>query len=86
MNVVKMGKKGQVSVPKAILDRLGVDGEQMMLVDATEDGAIVLRPTGVYPVEIYSDERISEFLAEDELPADAGARVRDRLARNSNRR
>lgn len=35
MNVVKMGKKGQVSIPKAILDRLGVEGEQMMLVDAT---------------------------------------------------
>ena len=46
----------------------------MMLVDATEDGSIVLRPTGIYPVEIYSDERISEFLAEDDLPADVGVR------------
>lgn len=86
MNVVKMGKKGQISIPKAILDRLGVEGEQMMLVDATEDGAIVLRPTGVYPVEIYSEERIREFLAEDELPADVGDRVRDRLAQNTTRR
>ena len=86
MNVVKMGKKGQISIPKAILDRLGVEGEQMMLVDATEDGAIVLRPTGVYPVEIYSEERIREFLAEDELPAVVGDRVRDRLAQNTTRR
>lgn len=86
MNVVKMGKKGQISIPKTILDRLGVEGEQMMLVDATEDGAIVLRPTGVYPVEIYSEERIREFLAEDELPADVGDRVRDRLAQNTTRR
>lgn len=86
MNVVKMGKKGQISIPKAILDRLGVEGEQMMLVDATVDGSIVLRPTGVYPVEIYSEERIREFLAEDELPADVGDRVRDRLAQNTTRR
>lgn len=74
MTVVKMGKNGQVSIPRSILDRLGVEGEQMMLVDATEDGSIVLRPTGMYPVEIYSDERISEFLAEDDLPADVGVR------------
>lgn len=86
MKVVKFGKEGQVSIPKAILDRLGIEGGQMMLVHATEDGSIVLRPTGIYPVEIYSDERISEFLAENELPADVGARVRDRLARNSKRR
>jgi AbrB family looped-hinge helix DNA binding protein len=79
MNVVKLGKKGQVSIPKAVLDRLGVESEQMLLVDTTDDGAIVLRPAGVYPIEIYSDERVAEFLAEDELPIDLQKRVADRL-------
>ena len=30
----------------------------------------------MYPTEIYSDERVSEFLAEDEMPAKVAARVR----------
>lgn len=80
MTVVKLGKKGQLSIPKAILDRLGVEGDQMLLVDIADDGAIVLRPTGIYPIEIYSDERISEFLDEDALPADLDERARKVLA------
>ncbi len=80
MNVVKLGKKGQVSIPKAILERLGVEGEQMLLVETTDDGSIVLRPTGVYPIEIYSQERIEEFLDEDILPEGLEERVRRRLA------
>lgn len=68
MNVVKLGRKGQVSIPKVILDRLGLESDQMLLVDATDDGAIVLRPAGAYPIELYSNERIDEFLDEDVLP------------------
>lgn len=79
MNVVKLGKKGQVSIPKAVLDRLGVKNEQLLLVETTDDGAIVLRPAGVYPIEIYSEERIAEFQAEDELPTDLQKRVAARL-------
>lgn len=86
MNIIKLGKKGQVSIPKAILDSLGVEGEQMLLVDTTDDGAIVLRPTGVYPVELYSQERIAEFLEEDSLPAPLEDRVRERLDKRASRR
>ncbi len=85
MNVVKLGKKGQVSIPKAILERLGVEGEQMLLVEATDDGAIVLRPTGVYPIELYSEERIKEFLSEDALPAALKKRAQERLTKPSGR-
>ena len=40
-----------------------------MLVDVTEDGAILLRQAGVYPIEIYSEERIREFERADRLTA-----------------
>jgi hypothetical protein len=40
------------------------------IVDATDDGAIVLRHAGVYPVEIYSDERITSFLEEDRMTSE----------------
>jgi AbrB family looped-hinge helix DNA binding protein len=52
MQLVKLGKKGQVSLPKALLQRAGISGETPLLVDATDDGAIVLRQAGVYPIEI----------------------------------
>ncbi len=67
MQLIKLGKKGQVSLPKAILQRAGISGETPLLVEATDDGAIVLRPAGVYPIEIYSDERIASFLEEDKM-------------------
>jgi len=67
MQLVKLGKKGQVSLPKAILQKAGISGETPLLVDITNDGAIVLRQAGVYPIEIYSDERIAAFLEEDKM-------------------
>ena len=67
MQLVKLGKKGQVSLPKALLQRAGISGETPLMVDATDDGAIILRQVGVYPIEIYSDERIASFLEEDTM-------------------
>lgn len=67
MNVVKLGRKGQVSLPKAVLDALHLEGEQWLIVETTDDGAIVLRPAGVAPIELYDDARIAAFLAEDEV-------------------
>ena len=52
----------------------------MLLVDTTADGAIVLRPTGVYPIEIYHDDRVDEFLEVDSIPASLRERVRARLS------
>ena len=69
MQLVKLGKKGQVSLPKALLLRAGISGETPLMVDATDDGAIILRQVGVYPIEIYSDERIASFLEEDKMTA-----------------
>jgi len=79
MPMVKLGKKGQVSIPKAILDRLGLEGEVPLLVETTPDGGILLRPAGVYPIETYSDERIREFDEGDRMDARTSARVRRAL-------
>lgn len=81
MDTVTLGSKGQVSIPKPALQRLGLAGGELLIVETTADGAIVLRPAAVYPIEIYSDERVSEFLAEDELPAKVAARVRKVLGK-----
>lgn len=78
MQLVKVGAKGQVSIPKTILDRLGIRKETPMLVEMTSDGAVVLRPAGVYPLEMYSDERIREFEEADRLTSAERRRVKAR--------
>ena len=70
MQLIKLGKKWQLSLPKAILQQVGISGETPLMVDATDDGAIVLRQVGVYPIEIYSDERIASFVEEDRMTPD----------------
>ena len=65
MDLVKLGKKGQVTIPKAILHAVGLKDEAPLLVETTADGAIVLRPAAVYPIEIYSESRIEEFEREN---------------------
>jgi len=77
METVKLGKKGQISIPKAILERLGLEAETLLLVETTPDGSILLRPAGVYPVEVYSDARIREFHHEDEMSSDEANRLRE---------
>jgi len=79
MKVVRLGKKGQVSLPKAVLTRLGLAGEALLLVDVTPEGAILLKPAGVYPIEIYSEKRVNEFLAEDRLTPEEQRRVKRRV-------
>lgn len=81
MDTVTLGSKGQISIPKPALQRLGLAGGELLLVETTADGAIVLRPAAVYPIEIYSDDRVSEFLAEDEMPVEVAAKVRKALGR-----
>ncbi len=69
METAKLGKKGQLSIPKTVLDRVGIEGGTLLAVEATNDGAIVLRQLGVYPLEIYSEERLKEFTKADQMTA-----------------
>lgn len=82
MESVRLGKSGQVSIPRAILRKLGIEPDTTMIVDVTADGGILLRPAGVYPIEVYSPERLAEFAAEDAItPEEAKLRTRARRKR-----
>lgn len=79
MDIVKLGKKGQVSIPRTVIRALGLSGDSMLLVETTPDGTILLRPAGVYPIERYSDERVQEFLEADQLTPEEEKRVEAKL-------
>ncbi len=64
-----------------MLKRAGIGADAPLLVAAAADGSIVLRQAGVYPIEIYTDERIAEFERENTIPPDLVRRV-ERLTRS----
>lgn len=72
---MKLGKKGQVSIPKSVLQNLGVQQERLLTLETTDDGAILLRPATSFPIELYSDERIEDFLEQDSMASELAERV-----------
>ena len=81
MDVVKLGKKGQVSLPASVLRKLGLKGPATFVVEATPDGALLLRPVRVYPVESYSEARLQEFAKADRMTPAESARLARALKR-----
>lgn len=81
MDILKVGPKGQVTIPSTIMRRWGLTGASAVTAEVTNDGALIMRPAGVYPLEIYSDERIAEFMEEDQMTPQETRRLRQRTKR-----
>lgn len=75
MELVKIGKKGQITIPRAVLKAAGIAEESRVVLEATPDGAIVMRQAAVYPVELYTDDRVREFEETNTLPPAMERRV-----------
>ena len=54
-------------MPREVMERLGLRGGEMLVLEVTDEGGIVLQPAGVYPLEVYDDRRVEEFLDADRL-------------------
>jgi len=80
VDTVKLGRNGQLSLPRAVMKRLHLQGNETLLLDVTDDGVIRLRPAAVLPIELYTPERIAEFESESEVDAVTRAAVRKALA------
>ena len=75
MELRKIGKKGQLTIPRSVLRAAGMAEDAHVSIEATSDGAIVMRPVTVYLVETYSNVRVREFEQADTLPAAMERRV-----------
>lgn len=75
MALVVLGPKGQVTIPRSIREKMHLNGGDPLLLDVAEDGSIVLRPAGVYPVEVYTEKRLREFVQENRLTLGERRRV-----------
>ena len=77
MDTVKLGRNGRLSLPRWVMKRLNLKGNETLLLDVTEEGVIGLRPAAVLPIDAYSAERVAEFECESEVDAETRAAVRE---------
>ena len=60
--IVQINPRGTLTIPKELREKFGL-GTQAILEETGE--GLVLRPAATYPVEIYTEERLAEFAAEE---------------------
>lgn len=65
----KVGKRGAVVIPANLRKRFGIEEGALVIAEEREDG-ILIRPAVALPVEIYSDERVAEFLLSNAIDAE----------------
>jgi bifunctional DNA-binding transcriptional regulator/antitoxin component of YhaV-PrlF toxin-antitoxin module len=75
MELAKIGKKGQLTIPRSVLQAAGITEESRVVLEATSDGAIVMRQAAVYPIELYTEARVREFEETNTIPAAMERRV-----------
>lgn len=58
---LKVGKKGSFVLPSSLRKEYGFEEGTLVIAERRKEG-VMLRPAVVTPIEIYTDERIAEFL------------------------
>ena len=86
MELAKLGKKGQLTIPRSVLRAAGIADESRVVLEVTADGAIVMRPAVVYPIETYTDARVAEFEETNTIPAAMEKRVQAYLRKKRAKR
>ena len=72
--------RGQITLPAALRKRLGLKGGDIVILE-DRGSEIVLKPGVVLKVQLYGDEQIAEWDAEDAWAADERDRLVGKLGR-----
>ncbi len=73
-----VSNRGQVTLPAALRKRLGIKGGDVMILEDRGD-EIVLKPGVVVALQLYSDEQVAHWCAEDTLSDAERTRILDKL-------
>jgi len=63
--VININERGTLTLPIEMRRRLGVSRSSQVVAEETDDG-ILLRAGVTFPVEVYSDKRLTEFRRNNE--------------------
>lgn len=59
--VITVNQRGAMTLPKEVRDALGVTRGGQLVLNLDKQGNAVLQAGVVFPVEIYTEERVREF-------------------------
>ena len=76
---VLVSNRGQITLPAAMRKRLGIKGGDVVILEE-RNNELVLKPGIVLEVELYSDEQIARWDADDKLSEAERDRLLNRLA------
>lgn len=63
-NKIIIGQRGVLTLPAKLRQRYGLQKNDELIVEETAQG-LLLRPCVSMPIELYSEERITEFTEDD---------------------
>ena len=63
--VISINERGTLTLPKELRRRIGLAGSGQVVAEETAEG-ILIRGGATFPVEIYTDQRIAEFVRNNE--------------------
>ena len=63
---ITIGRRGSITLPAKIRKRFGLQQNDRLVIEETEQG-LLLRPTISVPLELYTEERISDFQEDDRV-------------------
>lgn len=70
----RVGKRGTIVIPARLRRRFGIDEGSLVIAEERGEG-ILIRPAVALPIEMYSPERIAEFLLNNAIGREDYARV-----------
>lgn len=62
---IPVNDRGGLTLPKKLREKAGVEQEQYMVAELTDQG-ILLRPAAFVPYEVWSEDRLAEFRSHEE--------------------
>ena len=74
-----VSSRGQITLPATLRKRLGIKGGDVMILEHRGD-EIVLKPGTVVELQLYGDEQVARWDAEDVVSDEEKTRILDRLA------
>ena len=80
-----VSERGQITLPAPLRKRMGIEKGGVVKVEE-QDGKVTLSPAAVVEIEIYSDEDIKRWAAEDKFAKEERKRYEAALARRSKRK
>lgn len=69
-------KRGTIVLPARIRKRFGLEDGTLVIVEETDKG-ILIRPAMAVPLEVYSDERMAEFILSNAIDDSDYRQARD---------